>query len=268
MKITSIIVGLMAGVSAEENLQDIFMAGKSDPRLSMYDGHHVLRVSPKDTNTTKAFLDELEKLQLGGANLDVWKVGGKGVDVRVSVEEKSRISAMGHPFTILNDDVGRDARESYRWFDKKHNSTKKAEFFDNFQNLDNLLNYYKTLKSKFPSLVTEVASIGKSHEGRDIPAFHLKGNNYKGHKKFYWEGQIHAREWVSGMTVAYLATQLLDGYASDPSVLDDIEFVIVPVVNPDGFAYTWSDQRLWRKNRRAAPRGNPSCLGVDLNRNW
>ena len=46
------------------------------------------------------------------------------------------------------------------------------------------------------------------------------------------------------------------------------------MLNPDGYAYTWGAERLWRKNRR--PRSNdpdapwiPSwCQGVDLNRNY
>jgi hypothetical protein len=36
---------------------------------------------------------------------------------------------------------------------------------------------------------------------------------------------------------------------------------IVPVVNPDGYQYSWSDKRYWRKNRR-------NGVGVDLNRNF
>ena len=38
-------------------------------------------------------------------------------------------------------------------------------------------------------------------------------------------------------------------------------FYIMPVANPDGYIYTWTTNRFWRKNRR--PNG-----GVDLNRNF
>lgn len=37
-----------------------------------------------------------------------------------------------------------------------------------------------------------------------------------------------------------------------------------PFVNPDGFDFTWTDDRLWRKNRR----NNGNSYGVDLNRNY
>ena len=41
-------------------------------------------------------------------------------------------------------------------------------------------------------------------------------------------------------------------------------WVILPNMNPDGYRYTYQQDRLWRKNRADT---NQSCLGVDLNRN-
>lgn len=38
----------------------------------------------------------------------------------------------------------------------------------------------------------------------------------------------------------------------------------LPVVNPDGYEYTHTIDRLWRKNRK----GSGTCSGVDLNRNF
>lgn len=54
---------------------------------------------------------------------------------------------------------------------------------------------------------------------------------------------------------------------------------MIPTLNPDGYDYTWTSDRLWRKNRQpnVDPSDPPSnetssvragCLGVDLNRNW
>ena len=44
------------------------------------------------------------------------------------------------------------------------------------------------------------------------------------------------------------------------------EFYIVPNANPDGYQFSITDDRYWRKNRRKNP--DPLCYGVDLNRNW
>jgi len=50
-------------------------------------------------------------------------------------------------------------------------------------------------------------------------------------------------------------------------LLDEAEFVIIPVLNVDGYVYTWTNDRLWRKNRRPPPAGG-TCYGIDLNRNY
>jgi hypothetical protein len=56
---------------------------------------------------------------------------------------------------------------------------------------------------------------------------------------------------------------------NDPNVraiLSKYEIHFVPLVNPDGYEYSHSTYRLWRKNRR--PNAGSSCVGVDLNRNF
>ena len=67
------------------------------------------------------------------------------------------------------------------------------------------------------------------------------------------------------MTSMYAADRLLAGYASDSAVqsaLDAIEIIVVPVVNPDGYEYSWTDNRLWRKNRR--PVGTVSLASISI----
>ena len=70
------------------------------------------------------------------------------------------------------------------------------------------------------------------------------------------------------------------------NLLDELEFVIVPLVNPDGYVvslyitisvihdaffllcvqYSWTHDRLWRKNRRV--NSGSLCRGVNLDRNY
>lgn len=48
-------------------------------------------------------------------------------------------------------------------------------------------------------------------------------------------------------------------------MLESVEFIFIVFMNPDGYEYTWTADRLWRKNRRPHESG---CYGVDLNRNF
>ena len=57
------------------------------------------------------------------------------------------------------------------------------------------------------------------------------------------------------MTGMYLADRLVETAATDPRVqalLSKVEIFVIPVVNVDGYSFTWADtaNRLWRKNRR------------------
>lgn len=64
-----------------------------------------------------------------------------------------------------------------------------------------------------------------------------------------------------------LVTGYNNGDNETQSFLDKYDFFIIPFVNPDGFVYTQTTERLWRKNRQPGP-GNATCYGRDINRNW
>ncbi|XP_072021623.1 carboxypeptidase B-like [Amphiura filiformis] len=83
------------------------------------------------------------------------------------------------------------------------------------------------------------------------------------------QGGIHAREWISPATMMYMANQLATTYNTDATVkamVDNYDWYIIPSLNVDGYAYTWSNDRMWRKNRQPNP--SSSCVGTDLNRNY
>lgn len=46
----------------------------------------------------------------------------------------------------------------------------------------------------------------------------------------------------------------------------DVDYYMAPMANPDGYEYSRTEHRLWRKNR--ATNNGDTCQGVDLNRNW
>ncbi|KAG9088195.1 putative metallocarboxypeptidase ecm14, partial [Ceratobasidium sp. UAMH 11750] len=90
------------------------------------------------------------------------------------------------------------------------------------------------------------------------------------------QGAQHAREWIATSTALYLAHALVAPKHESSSLrhlLDQTDFTIIPVPNPDGYAYTWSTDRLWYKNRMDVLPGPSTpklddCKGIDMNRNW
>ncbi|KAE8852144.1 hypothetical protein HRS9122_02431 [Pyrenophora teres f. teres] len=71
------------------------------------------------------------------------------------------------------------------------------------------------------------------------------------------------------MVIEYLAHRLLSTSTNSTSnYLTNYTFYLVPFHNPDGFLFSQTSNRLWRKNRQPRPSINSTCLGTDGNRNW
>jgi len=89
------------------------------------------------------------------------------------------------------------------------------------------------------------------------------------------DGGIHAREWISPATVTYMANELIKQAVKKGSsrLIENFDWYIQPVMNPDGYEYTHTVDRMWRKTRSGP--GRPifggllgCCKGTDPNRNW
>ncbi|GAA5924302.1 hypothetical protein JCM3775_005650 [Rhodotorula graminis] len=124
-------------------------------------------------------------------------------------------------------------------------------------------------------------------EGPSPLVFSTTSSGSKRHKHkrshklgFVVSGTQHAREWIAASTVLYLAHDLVapDARGKTPhhKLLNNVEFTFIPVVNPDGYVFSWDHDRLWRKSRQPVGSSSPSsssataktCYGIDLNRNW
>jgi len=107
-------------------------------------------------------------------------------------------------------------------------------------------------------------SAGKSYEGRPLKGLKI-GKSAPGKPALWFHAGIHAREWVAVASCIYIIDQLLNNKANRP-LTEDLVWYIVPVLNPDGYEYTFTGDRMWRKTRKPYP-GN-RCPGADPNRNW
>jgi murein tripeptide amidase MpaA len=64
------------------------------------------------------------------------------------------------------------------------------------------------------------------------------------------DGGIHAREWITPAVVTFMIKQLVEVQDQEESdLLEKLDWYILPQVNPDGYEYTRSTDRLWRKTR-------------------
>ncbi|KAI9324966.1 hypothetical protein DFJ73DRAFT_914527 [Zopfochytrium polystomum] len=130
--------------------------------------------------------------------------------------------------------------------------------FSDYQSLATLSSFLASLPG------AKQVSIGTTYLGADIPGFQFG----TGPKKFVIDGGIHAREWIAPASVTYIANWLATTTSQTQKYLDAFTFTIIPVANPDGYAFTRASNgdRLFRKNRQ--PNSGSSCVGTDPNRNF
>jgi murein tripeptide amidase MpaA len=111
--------------------------------------------------------------------------------------------------------------------------------FDQYLSDQQLTELLHDLAAAYPAL-TQLSSIGRSHQGREIWALEIN-NPATGpaHEKpgYYIDANIHAEEICGTSVVIYTAWTLLSQYGSDPLVtrlVDEQVFYLLPRINPDG----------------------------------
>lgn len=225
-------------------------------------------------------------------NLDLWSRDLYSATVHVTSDELQTLkeSLPEVNVRIVNENIQQLIDQEADRINSRRlagNPASASNWFAEYHKYEDIKGWFKQLAHEHPHLMRFVPSIGQSHEGRDIFAIHLTANpkskqrqqqeaeptvaGDSGAKKpqIWIQGQIHAREWISGATVQYFVHQLVSRYGKDDrvsSVLENNEIILVPCLNPDGYEYSWTTNRLWRKNRRN--NGRLNGFGVDLNRNW
>lgn len=211
---------------------------------------------------------------IGELNVDVWNCFGPGVgtsEARVTPEQLKALGDLGIPFEILVPDL-QTLVDTEREMIARAAESSNGDWFQNFKRGAEIDDYLGALAQQFPALA-EVALVGQSIEGRDIRMIRITGPEADGNPRdarpaFVIDGTQHAREWIAPMTVIFALDTLLRQYDTSPrvrAVVDAVDFYFVPNANPDGYEYTWTTDRYWRKNRRIT---GSRCDGIDLNRNW
>lgn len=225
---------------------------------TLYQGQSVLRCQRHGKTLDAA----------GSMGLDVWAHHADTMDIRVrSADEAAALTAAAGDCDIFIADLEAAVDEANRGSRGKVG----AGWHEAYHTYEEIVAWYKELAQKHADLVKYVPSIGASVEGREQPAVHITSGKTKSPLKVYFQCQIHAREWISGATCMYMVDEFVTKYGGDKHItdlLDNLEIIVIPFVNPDGYAFTWANngERLWRKNR--ATNAGSTCRGVDLNRNY
>ena len=265
--------------------------------LARYGGDVVVRFNVSTAEETRSLAEAADTLLL-----DVWEFSQDWVDIRLAKDivpsllgllpgslqnkhtpllgDRSLAQAVhdtyptpkNQPFTHATSPPPSHPRNRLLDPSQNNEGTAKTDFFfTDYQPLRVIEPWMRLLSVLYTTHV-RMLSLGTSYEGRPIHALRVGVHpipHPQKRKTVLITGGVHAREWISTSTVNYLAYSLITGYGKVPSItalLENFDFVFVPTLNPDGYAYTWETDRLWRKNRQ---RTNVRfCQGIDLDRGY
>ena len=196
---------------------------------------------------SRAGVDSLARL--GFEVADVRAIGGGGAlyaVVVVSPETEALLTRRGYAVSLLARAPAADTFRMYQSFDKPVTGIRAT--LSAWAAADTLIH---------------LDSVGASVEGRPILVVKVgSAADDPARPNVLFMGTHHAREWISTAIAMRLIRWLAD---SGRAVLAGRDVWVMPVENPDGYQYTFTTDRYWRKNRSPGAGGS---VGVDPNRNY
>merc|ERR1711963_99527 len=226
-----------------------------------YHGHSVLRTETLSVSKSQSLRDYHVE-----TNLDFWREAapGQSADVMVPTRMMKTVTDWLKTHNIQFEVMVEDVQSLIEETKPKNASSRsggKMDWNDYYPHED-LNAFIQGLAdaNDFASII----NIGQSYEGGDMNVLAITKAG-PGKPNVFIEAGIHAREWISPAVATFIFRELVEDNAEHPEYLDNINWYFLPSANPDGYAYTFDTDRLWRKTRSPQSGG---CYGVDPNRNW
>ncbi|XP_050622163.1 carboxypeptidase B2 isoform X1 [Macaca thibetana thibetana] len=143
-----------------------------------------------------------------------------------------------------------------------------ASYYEQYHSLNEIYSWIELITEKYPDMLTKI-HIGSSYEKHPLYVLKVSGKEQTAKNAMWIDCGIHAREWISPAFCLWFIGHITEHYGiigEYTNLLRHVDFYVMPVVNVDGYDYSWKKNRMWRKNRSFY--ANNRCIGTDLNRNF
>ena len=225
-----------------------------------------------DMYSAKADAKSLAVIRSGGYDVAESHLGGgPRVDLVLTTREAGRLRAQGVDVTLKRNAKGQTVRQQADAM-----AVGGYNVYRSYDERGGIRDELYSLARRNPGIVKLVV-IGRTLQGREIIALKVTkdaGQLADGARPAaLYMGTVHAREWMATEMTRRLMHHFIDNYGQNAEITNLVntrELWFMPVANPDGYQYTFTNERLWRKNLRDNDRDGQitNADGVDLNRNY
>jgi len=157
-----------------------------------------------------------------------------------NIRNVSNLERLGVPYMVRRNMPGTADAIIYRFDYDETKPLVPGEFdISHYFDYDEIVYWFDRWNREYTDL-TEVISIGKTMEGRDIWVLAVTNKNtgHRTRKPAMWMGGArHSGEVTPTVAVMDLAHRLIDGYGTDPELTDMVDhnvYYLQPMENPDG----------------------------------
>lgn len=247
------------------------LANETNYERKTYDGYQVVEIVPESVQQLKVLRNLMTDSDL---LLDFWAepvAVDRPVTIMASPLDFIKLQIIllkeNIKFTKTIENVMDLVQPEWEQMEARRKSGKAVFDLNQFNTLADIYSWMDNLRFNCRSGVTcDIVNAGNSHLQNPLQIFRIRQTG--ANRKAIWiDSTIHAREWIAPATVVNVLDSLARGTSANAIRLtNNYDWYIMPVMNPDGYLYTFSNERLWRKNRR--PNTGSTCIGTDLNRNF
>ncbi|XP_075162016.1 carboxypeptidase B1-like [Haematobia irritans] len=238
--------------------------------ISSYEGHKLYRISPQ----TSYHMRFLKKLSLHEDVYDFVNFKNVIVNPNRIKEFEEDLDRKGIAYKIIDENVGKTIKRNFeknQAMQKLFPYSGRGRLGTNQYYSHTVINaYLEYLAQEYPHRVY-VKKVGRSFQERDLKTLTITNGDGRANKNVILvDGGFHAREWISPATALYAIDQLVENFEENQDLLQDFDWIILPVVNADGYDYSQQspENRMWRKTRKPLFHEGGICYGTDPNRNF
>ncbi|XP_010732359.1 carboxypeptidase A6 [Larimichthys crocea] len=239
-----------------------------------YAGDQVFRITPSNDEEVQV----LKKI-LGHMKVDLWQPNSATlishnatVDVHVKRNDTqglhARLKQEHIDYRVFISNLQKEIEKQTGYRSSRKRRSESQYDYEVYHSLEEIQSWMFEMNRTHSDLV-DMFSIGKSYEGRPLYVLQI-GKRSRHQKKAVWiDCGVHAREWIGPAFCQWFVKEAINSYQYDSMMrrlLNQLNFYIMPVFNVDGYHFSWTTDRFWRKTRSKNHKFH--CRGVDANRNW